>query len=189
MNQIIGNAKEYNSQYYSSLPKPLEDPKTYFDSLIGLSTIIENKFPLLRLCFLPTKQPKTAFIQGILLPTYAIEEKCLDKEEYKEYGLYIFANIPENYQVDGIRVYDACKRINWDNIPIEYRHCVPLNIISPEDENKRYICTHHKKDISSGNCIINVLSSAYFLFEEYRRYERTGEFRIKCLPHDIKAEV
>lgn len=183
MGRFIGVPLQYDSEWFSSLPVDLQDPQKYYKSIVSLFDEIKRQFPLLRICILPSNKPKTAFIQGLLLPLYVIKEKYLDIEQYLEFGLPIFAVIPENYQTIGIRVYDACKRILWDNIPVEYRHCIPLNANTNDAKRGRYICTHNSKDITTDNCVIPILKSAYFLFEEYRKYERTGRFDLSCLPH------
>ena len=183
MEKFIGDPLQYDGEWFSSLQTDLDDPQKYYKSVFGLFDEVKKQFPLLRICILPSTKPKTSFIQGLLLPMYAIKEKYLDVEQYSEFGLPIFAVIPENYQTNGIRVYDAYKRILWDNIPVEYRHCVPFNANTCEARRKRYICTHNSKDINTDNCVIPILKSAYFLFEEYRKYERTGRFDLSCLPH------
>jgi len=179
---IIRSAGAYSSTFFSSVPKPISDVKDYYNSIKPIYDILHNNFPLLRMVVLPTMVPYTSFIQGILLPSYAIREMSLLPEQYKEFGLPIFANIPEDFQSNGIEVYDACKRIDWDQVPYDLRHCH-----YPTNEEQKYglrkICTHKPKFITAQNCVLNVLLSAYYLFQEYIRYDITGEFDLECLPH------
>lgn len=103
-------------------------------------------------------------------------------EQYKDFGLPIFANIPEDFQTNGLEVYDSCKRIDWDQIPYELKHCH-----YPTAEEQKYglrkICTHKPEFITSQNCVLNVLLNAYYLFQEYKRYDTMGVFELECLPH------
>lgn len=186
MVKIIDSAKKYDSELFSSLQIELQNPQKYYTSIRGLFNQVKKVFPLLNVCILPTVKPFTAFIQGLLLPTYSIKEKYLDEEQYAEYGLPIFATIPEDYYTNGIRVYDACKRIIWENIPYEDRHCIPLEVKTDKAKRERFICTHNKKDVTKANCVIGVLNSAYHLFEEYRKLERTGKFDLECHPHSLR---
>lgn len=185
LKQIINAPSKYNSEFFSSKPVELKDCQRYFSSIKKLFYELKKQFPLLRICMLPSYKPKTVFVQGILLPTYAIEEKYLDDDQYEQFGLPIFAHIPENYQEIGIEVYDSCQRINWENIPIEYRHCIPLNVNSKQTVR---ICTHHLDYVNKNNCFFPILKSAYYLFEEYRKYEKTGKFDLKCLPHSLSKD-
>ena len=188
MVKIIDTAKEYDIEFFSSLPTDLNNPQIYYNSVKESCKEVSKTYPFLKWCFLPTVKPKTAFIQGLLLPDFAIREKHLDREQYDEYGLPIYATIPENFYEQGIYVYDARKRMQWDNIPLKYRHCIPLLPKDDYDRRRRFICTHNKKDITKENCIIGVLNSAYYLFEEYRKFERTRNFELDCLPHNLAKE-
>ena len=69
---------------------------------------------------------------------------------------------------------------------VAIRHCIPLDAIADNDKRGRFICTHKKKDITEDNCVIGVLNSAYHLFEEYRKFERTGRFDIACYSHSFR---
>lgn len=189
MGNIILPATQFNSQKNNSYLREILEPKIYFRSLQGAPQIIAKSFPLLQYVSLPTVKPVTSFIQGLLLPQTAITKKLLEVEQYEEYGFPIFAVIQENYQNEGIIVYDAYHRINWDNIPIEFRHCKPLDNDMLPNCRDRIVCTHHEKNITKDNCIMGVLNSAYFLFEEYRKYEKTGSFDLECLPHGNSAVV
>lgn len=182
---IIQEAGDFSSEFFSSIPKEVKNVKKYYSSIQGLHGLIKQPFPLLKMVCLPTKVITTAYIQGILLPDYAIKEMHLLPEQYEQYGLPIFANIPEDFQSSGIQVYDACKRINWDEIPIEIMHC--LNQTDRErDYGIRRICTHKSEYITENNCVLNVLYNAYYLFQEYSRYDGCGKFELDCLPHGDK---
>ncbi len=179
---IIRSAGIYASTFFSSVPKLVANTDDYYNSIKPIYRILEKNFPLLKMVVLPTKEPHTAFIQGILLPSYAISEMSLLPEQYKDFGLPIFANIPEDFQTNGLEVYDSCNRIDWDQIPYEFKHCH-----YPTDEEQKYglrkICTHKPEFITSQNCVLNVLLNAYYLFQEYKRYDNKGVFELECLPH------
>ena len=181
---IIQAAGDYCSEFFSSLPQPVKDAETYYKEIKELHEMIKP-FPLLKLVCLPTVKMTTAYIQGLLLPDYAIKEMHLLPEQYEEFGLPIIANIPENYKSCGLEVYDARNRINWDEIPYEYLHCHNQTY-----KEKFYgvtrICTHKPKYITEENCVFNVLMSAYYLFQEYKRYDECGKFELECLPHGDK---
>lgn len=182
---IIQSAGQYDSTFFSSLPQEINNVEKYFNSLDGLDIKLKAEFPELKLVILPTASPKTAYIQGLLLPTYTIEELYLLPEQYAEFGLPIYAELGEFYQLNGIRVYDACKRINWQQIPFHLRHCVPLLPNNESEKRGRYICTHNKKFITPQNCIFGVLNSAYSLFREYQKLDALKRFDLKCLPHSF----
>ena len=179
---IVQPPSKYNSAFFSSVPTGLNDPHQYYSSLQPYFSSITNEFPFLKIVFLPTVRPTTSYLQGLLLPKYMIKELALLPEQYGKYGLPIFAHIPEDYEVKGIVVYDACNRINWEHIPYRIRH--QLNQSKDEKSHNIYkICTHKQEDINKTNCVINVLHSAYFLFREYQRYDKLKQFTLDCHPH------
>lgn len=180
---IIQPASQYDSRFFSSLPEEVNNVEKYYKSLEGVQDTLNEEFPTLKLVILPTIVPQTAFIQGLLLPSYIIKDLHLIPEQYCDFGLPIYAEISEFYPIKGIKIYDACKRINWDEIPFNKRHCIPLEVDNELDERRRYICTHNQKYITPQNCIVGVLHSAYNLFREYQKLEITGRFDLKCLPH------
>lgn len=182
---IIRKASHYDSSFFSAIPQRVENPIEYYQSINSLFALIKQDFPLLNIVCLPAALPQTAFIQGLLLPKYAIQEMYLLPEQYYEYGLPIFAHIPEKFQSVGIEVYDSCKRINWSEIPYEFLHCHSQNNLELE-HGYRKICTHKPEYITPDNCVINVLFSAFYLFQEYCRYDATKKFKLKCLPHGDK---
>lgn len=182
---IIQPAGQYDSPFFSALPQHVKNVEKYFNSLKGLDVKLKAEFPELKLVILPTVSPKTAYIQGLLLPNYIIKELYLLPEQYTEYGLPIYAEISEDYQEVGIKVYDCRKRINWEQIPFHLRHCVPLVPNNENEERWRYICTHNKQFITPQNCIFGVLNSAYSLFREYQKLDAIKRFDLKCLPHSF----
>lgn len=169
------------------MPKAVENSKKYLEALKPIPSILKDKFPLLKMVSLPTRTITTSFIQGILLPKYLIEELHLLPEQYDEFGLPIFANIPEDFQVVGLEVYDSCKRIDWGKVPYNIKHCH-----YPSDQEKecgfRKICTHKPEYINTTNCVENVLFNAFYLFQEYKRYDISHKFELECLPHGNKNE-
>ena len=130
---IICPPSKYDTTFFSTVPCDVQNVNAYYDAIKDIPNLLANEFPSIRFVHLPTCKPKTAFIQGILLPKYAIKEMHLLPEQYESFGLPIFAHIPENFQTAGIQVYDACKRIIWGNIPSDIRHCMPQTSIE-----KRY---------------------------------------------------
>ena len=179
---IIRPAGTFASAFFSSVPKSVSDAEKYYSAIQPIYGLLKNDFPLLRMVVLPTRIPCTAFIQGLLLPSYAISEMSLLPGQYKDFGLPIFANIPEDFQSKGLEVYDSNKRIDWDQIPYEIKHCH-----NPTAEEQKYglrkMCTHKAEFITVQNCVLNVLLSAYYLFCEYNRYDAEGKFELECLPH------
>lgn len=175
--KIIREARAFNEKlnnYLTNIPEGLISD--YYSSLEGISAKIHNEFQCLKYVSLPTMKPKTSFIYGDLIPNNEI--KRFGKMEVAESNLAlpIFAIIPVNYTIIGINVYDCKKRIIWENIPNEYCHC--------RDKNDGWICTHNpKKDIMGENCIIDILYMAWNLFQEYKRFDRTGKFELDCHPH------
>ena len=184
MKSIIVPAGDYDSKFFSSLPQEVEAYKTYYTNVFANFTSVKEVFPLLRLVILPTRIHKTAFIQGILLSKQFITECRLEEEQYEEYGLPIFADIPYDFIEKGITVYDCCNRIVWEEIPLKYRH--RRKIAEP---NKYCICTHHEDFITPHNCFLGVLQSAFNLFVEYQRYNETGKFDLSCLPHNYTRRI
>lgn len=179
MNSIIVPAGDYDSEFYSKLPKDIPNYKGYYKDVLTCFQQVKDVFPLLHLVILPTVVNKTAFIQGLLLSKTMIEKCRLEEDQYNEYGLPIFVNVPLGFNNVGVTVFDCCNRIVWDNIPIEYRHRRKI-----KEPNRYCICTHHYDFITPENCFLGVLQSAYNLFVEYQRYNETGEFRLDCLPHE-----
>ena len=174
MGKIILPPKEYINLYNQYIIEiPLDGAYEYYASLNGVESKVQEHFPFLQFTILPTVKPRAAFFSGLLIP----HNKMLrvEYEINKDKGLPILAVIPFNYREIGVDVFDCCGRINWEEIDFKYRH------FHPDSNNK--ICTHHKIDINADNCILGVLKSAYHLFDEYRKFERTGRFDLKCHPH------
>lgn len=180
---IIVSAGDYDSEFYSKIPQEIsENGKAYYEEVISYFQQAKEVFPLLRLVILPTIKSKTAFIQGVLLSQTMITRCRLEKDQYEEFGLPVFVDIPQNFKEKGITVFDCCNRIVWANILPEYRH--RRKII---ELDKYCICTHHYDFITPENCFLGVLQSAYNLFVEYQRYNETGEFRLECLQHSYRS--
>ena len=161
----------------------IEKPSEYFPKLKEIISLLKINFPGIKLVIPPTNCPKSAFLQGVLLPSNYIKEFHLSEDEYSIFGLQIFALIPENFQEVGIRVYDSRRKINWDEIPNKFRHCLSL-----EADKHRAICTHHSSDINTENCVVGVLSSAFYLYQEYKKFDRIGKFNLDCHAHGYRGE-
>lgn len=179
---IIQEPSSIPTQFFYNLSKKVLDGNRYYADILSIQQQISSEFPLLSIVLLPTREMTTGLIKGILLPQYDIKELYILPEQYEEFGLQIFAQIPENFRVRGVQVYDASKRINWGEIPDEYRHNHPQT-----KKEKQFgmvkICTHKDEYINESNCIINVLYSAYYLFKEYQKYDQCNNFDLECLPH------
>lgn len=181
---IFNELSEYDSSFFTGILKKIQNPNEYYPKLKKIVCLLKTNFPGLRLVIPPTQHPVTVFIQGILLPTTIIQEYHLAEDEYESFGLHIFAIISEDFQKEGITVYDSRCKINWDKIPIKIRHCRPL-----EGTKHRAICTHHFTDINKQNCVLGVLNSAYYLYQEYKKYDRTKKFDLECHEHRYSGSI
>ncbi len=174
--KIISNSNEFDKTLMEKIKlENIEDEEyiAYCNSFLGLTKRIKDRFPLLKFTLLPTKEKALAYIKGDL---------C-DREHFENYGqkymrknnmsFPIFAILPLDYRSKGIRVFDACNRINQKQIPNEYLHF----------NEKNEICTHKPIDITPENAVIDVLQSAWHLYIEYQKFERTGRFDLNCYPH------
>ncbi|MDZ4196736.1 MAG: hypothetical protein U1C51_05735, partial [Candidatus Izemoplasmatales bacterium] len=56
------------------------------------------------------------------------------------------------------------------------------------NEQNRFICTHLEENIEKDNSMISVLLSAWYLFQEYKKFDRTGKFDLECMPHGTKRD-
>lgn len=152
----------------------------YFSSLFGVSKLLADSFPLLSYHHLPTSRPSLSFILGDLIPRDELRIYGADTAIKTHISLPVFAVIPPDYHVIGIKIYDSTRCILWDRIPYEKRHCFRLqNGFTP-------ICSHHKDDLAGltpKEIIRDCLQSAWHLYTEYRHYERTGRFDLECHPH------
>ncbi len=150
-----------------------EDFSKYYCSLKGIGKKIQEKFPLLKFTLLPTQEITLGYIKGELAPADLVRE--FGKKTVIKQGISfpIFAVIPMDYSVRGIKVYDACKRINQEKIPEKYKHF----------NGGLEICTHKPVDITPDNAVIDVLQSAWHLYLEYKKYEKTGRFDLECHAH------
>lgn len=150
-----------------------EEYNSYYSSLLGLARRIKERFPLLKLTLLPTTTWVLAYIKGDLI-TADLLEKYGESYAIKQGMTFpIFAVIPINYQEEGIKVFDSCNRINKEKIDNRYLH------MNGDNE----LCTHKPVDITPENAVIDVLQSAWHLYTEYKKYERTGRFDLDCYEH------
>ena len=180
---IFNDLSEYDSSFFTSILKEIDNPNEYFPKLKEVAGLLKTYFPGIKIIIPPTARPTSAFLQGLLLPIDYIKALRLTEDEYKDFGLEVFALIPEDFQEVGIRVYDSRRKINWNAIPEKYRHCLYL-----EADKHRAICTHHRTDINKKNCVIGVLNSAFYLYQEYKKFNRNGEFNLDCHAHGYRGE-
>lgn len=153
----------------------------YFNSLSRVGRWLEEVFPLLSYHHLPTFRPSLSFISGELIPSEELGIYGTDTAIKKHIALPVFVVIPVDFAEAGIKIYDSTRRILWDKIPYDIQHRFWL-----KDKGFTQICSHHKDDLinlTPKEVIINCLQSAWHLYTEYRRYEKTGEFDLKCHPH------
>ena len=180
---VFNELSEYDSIFFTSLLQKIENPSEYFPKLNEISILLKKKFPAIKLVVPPTICPMSAFLQGVLLPNEYIKEYHLVEDEYKDFGLEVFVLVPEDFQEVGIKVYDSRRKINWNKIPDKYRHCLSL-----EGDKHQAICTHHSSDINKENCVIGVLNSAFYLYQEYKKFDRTKKFNLDCHAHGYRGE-
>jgi len=173
---VISNSREFDDRLMLKILQPKASDceyRAYLASLYGLSNQIKERFPLLTLTLLPASEKVLAYIKGDLIPRKELQDygKTAAIKHGKTFP--IFALLPMDYRQKGIIVFDACNRINKENIEIKYLHMNKGN----------ELCTHKPVDIIPENAVLDVLQSAWHLYTEYKKYERTGRFDLICYPH------
>ena len=145
----------------------------YCSSFVGITEKIKTRFPLLTFTLLPTNERLLAYIKGDLITADEIEKYGRRTAIKMGITFPIFAVFPLDYQKRGIKIFDACNRIDRSKIEEKYLHM----------NGKNELCTHKPVDITPENAVIDVLQSAWHLYTEYKKYERTGSFDLICYPH------
>lgn len=173
---IISNSRTFDEDLMLKITKADcsdEQYQDYYNSLKGVSGKIKEFFPLLVFTILPTIKKTLAYIKGDLITREWLNEYGYVEAKEKGISFPIFALVPYDYLRTGIIVYDACNRINKNKIDYKFLHM--------NDGNE--LCTHKPVDITSENAVIDVLKSAWYLYTEYKKYERTNKFDLKCYTH------
>ncbi len=185
---IFDYSGKCDSSIYDLVMSEEVDPSVgwneYFSSLSGVSKVLEDSFPLLHYHHLPTSRPSLSFISGDLIPSAELGIYGADTAIKLHVSLPIFAVIPADYHVIGIKIYDSTRCILWGNLPYDKQHRFWL-----KDNGFTRICSHHIDDLvglAPQEIIRNCLQSAWHLYTEYRRYERTEHFDLECHPHGEK---
>ncbi len=186
---IFDYSGKFDSSIYDLVMSEKADPSVgwneYFSSLSGVGKLLADSFPLLSYHNLPTSRPSVSFIYGDLIPRWELRIYGANTAIKKHISLPVFAVIPVDYHIIGIKIYDSTRCILWEKIPREKRHCfLPQNGFTQ-------ICSHHTDDLvglTPQGIIINCLQSAWHLYTEYRRYDNTGRFDLDCHPHPQRGE-
>lgn len=157
------------------------DYDEYINDVFSNFRFVNEFFPLLNICLLPTVAPKELFIYGWLLPA----DLCgiLKKEEF---GMYILAYYPSKYPKEDIEVEDICKKIDWNLIPKRHRHIRALR-------GRQILCTHHPageiNDVPVNQRTVKILMSAWKLYYQYKKYIKTKVWDLDDLPHESDAAL
>ncbi len=145
--------------------------------------IAKGFFPLLKLSILPTVKPKEIFIMGDLIP-YGVLKNCNSEYDINRYSIYIMATYPSNFNNEDIYVEDIYREINWENIPPKHRHF-------RYHKDKEILCTHHLlgeiNGIPKSERSIAILFSAWKLYIQYKKFQRTNEWVLPDLLHGTEA--
>lgn len=141
---------------------------------------VKEFFPLLKITILPSVKPKEIFITGDLIP-YRVLKNCNSENDINRYSIYIMATYPSNFDDDNIYVEDLYGKIDWSKIPYEHRHFRSF-------KNKEILCTHHDfgeiNGLSKSVRSLAILFSAWKLYMQYKKFQKTNEWVIDDLPHD-----
>lgn len=184
MIKIFKEPTEFHSSIYQEITDvPDEKYEEYYHNFYNIYFKINDIFPGLHVNKFPYFNcKKTITLTGILITRKIIKEFLLTEEyEFLKYGLKVFIVVPLDFIETGIKVFDYYNVIDFSVIPHQYLHFRNTSL------KNRVICTHHKDYISPTNPIISVLYSAWSLFVEYKKLEKTGRFDLICLPHNYRG--
>lgn len=174
---IISNSRVFDLSLMENLvveeKVTSEEYRRYCSSFVGITKKIKTRFPLLTFTLLPTNERQLAYIKGDLITADEVEKYGQRVAVKMGITFPIFAVFPLDYQKCGIKIFDACNRINKRKIEEKYLHM----------NGKNELCTHKPVDITPENAVMDVLQSAWHLYTEYKKYERTGKFDLICYPH------
>jgi hypothetical protein len=156
----------------------------YIKNVIEDYNRIKLLFPLLKLCILPTKELKCAFIYGLLIPQemYNLD---MSNTDLCASGIEIMSIYPKDFPEKNVTVIDTCRKINWNDIPTIHWHINYININGVE------LCTHHEWEINTvkpKDRTSSILTSAWKLYFQCRIYPKTKEWVLKDLRHGKEGE-
>jgi hypothetical protein len=183
MPTVFKPKSKFKTELYREIDNIRYKYNEYHNDFLKLFDDIRKHFPFLSINNFPYANPhKTISLSGILI-TKELSDECLltTEDELLQFGLKVFIVIPYDFKKTGIKVFDYFNVIDFESIPYEYRH-----YRYTQRENLS-ICTHHKDFIKSEDPILSVLKSAWHLFVEYKKYERTGKFNLSCLSHNYRG--
>lgn len=146
---------------------------------------VKERFPLLKMTFLPTIVPKEIFIYGEAIDK-KILEYCKREVDIRKNSIYILGIYPSNFPKQEIVIEDFKQKINWNNIPLEHNHS---NIYK---NFRKVLCTHHPNgeinELEVEKRSIAVIDSAWRLFIQYKNYLKSGIWTLNDLPHGSEAD-
>lgn len=179
----MGSNNMTNNINYSMIPKLEEENiNLYYQNCKENFKEVKRFFPLLVLAIPFTLNPKQIYIYGKLIP-YDVLKKCHTEKDISRTSINILGTYPYDFMNKGIYVEDLDEKINWLDIPQDRRH----RRTHPET-GREILCTHHPEeeinDYKSQDRNIVILSSAWKLYMQYKKYKKTGEWTLKDLPHN-----
>lgn len=139
---------------------------------------IQADFPFIKFCILPYSNGCLAILEGKLIKADYFAAMDLSIDDLDQHSLPIIAVIHRDFESRGITVFDSHRRFNVELIPNRIRHFSRL------DHGLYAICTHSSRDITPKTTLVAYLQSAWNLFIEYQRFDRTGEFLLECREHE-----
>lgn len=181
MMSILNEPKPFRSSIYKIIKEiPQDFYAEYARDFFSQFSECLKIFPLLSVNIVPYRHRVNEItFSGILIPKEVIEDYGLKSdEECLKYGLKIYAIVPAKFLKNGIYVFDYHEVINFQAIPHEYRHTRKIR-------NHWIICTHLETNIVKESAIISVLLSAWYLFLEYKKFQRTGKYNLDSVPHNL----
>jgi hypothetical protein len=142
--------------------------------------IVKKFFPLLKLTILPTVKPREIVTIGNLIP-YEVLKKCNSDNDINRYSIYIMATYPSNFNNEDIYVEDIYREIDWEHVPSEHCHL-------RRHKGKKILCTHHWLGEINGIPKLErstaILLSAWKLYIQYKKFQRTKRWDLPSLPHN-----
>lgn len=145
--------------------------------------VVKKFFPLLKLTILPTTVPKEIFMKGKLIP-YEILKKCDSDKDISRSSICIRAIYPSNFDENNIYVEDIYNVIDWSNIPEKHRHFRSY-------ERIKALCTHSEygkiNSLANTEKSLAILLSAWKLYIQYKRFQRTKKWELKDLRHGYEG--
>lgn len=184
MIRVFKDKTSFNSNIYKEIQLLNQYSfNQYYNDFLREFKRIKDEFPYLKTNIFPFRNSnRTISLTGYLIPKYIIDQLLITSEdEAVMHGFKVFVVIPFSFRKDGVRVFDYNSIINYISIPEKFKH------FRRTPEGNIVLCTHHRDKIEEKDPILSVLYSAWTLFMEYKRFESTGIFNLKCLSHNYKG--